>query len=118
MIRALAFAVLLNFSLQGNAEDVKPVKDAGPYVPAPQSVVSDMLRHADVGPTDRARMIVQGQVGAVRDLGGESALTPLPKQTPTRLIVLWTVLIGGVALLVAMALQLLKRLQSPGQASQ
>jgi hypothetical protein len=73
---------------------------------------------ADVSATDRARMIVQGQVGAVRELGGESALTPLPKQTPARLIVLWTVLIGGVALLVAMALALLKRLQSPGEAPQ
>ena len=52
MIRALAFAVLLNFSLHGNAEDLKPVKDAGPYVPSPQSVVADMLRHADVVSTD------------------------------------------------------------------
>jgi hypothetical protein len=52
MIRALAFAVFLNFSFQAGAEDVKPVKDAGPYVPSPQSVVSDMLRHADVGPAD------------------------------------------------------------------
>ena len=46
MIRALAFAVFLNLSFQASAEDVKPVKDAGPYVPSPQSVVSDMLRHA------------------------------------------------------------------------
>jgi len=28
------------------------MKDAGPYVPSPQSVVSDMLRYADVGPAD------------------------------------------------------------------
>jgi hypothetical protein len=34
------------------AADVQPVKDAGPYVPSPQSVVSDMLRYADVGPND------------------------------------------------------------------
>jgi hypothetical protein len=73
---------------------------------------------ADVSAGDRARMIVQGQVGAVRDLGGDLALTPLPKQTPTRLIVLWAVLIGGVALLVAMALALLKRLRSPEEAAQ
>ena len=52
MIRALAFAVFLNFSFQASAEDVKPVKDAGPYVPSPQSVVADMLRHAEVGPAD------------------------------------------------------------------
>jgi methyltransferase family protein len=51
MIRALALMVLLApFSVQ--AEDLNPVKDAGPYVPSPQSVVADMLRYADVGPTD------------------------------------------------------------------
>jgi hypothetical protein len=51
MIRALAFASCLVFS-SVQAEDVKPVKDAGPYVPSPQSVVADMLRHADVVSTD------------------------------------------------------------------
>jgi hypothetical protein len=51
MIRALALMVLLvPFPVQ--AEDLNPVKDAGPYVPSPQSVVADMLRYADVGPTD------------------------------------------------------------------
>jgi hypothetical protein len=51
MIRALALMVLLvPFSVQ--AEDLNPVKDAGPYVPSPQSVVADMLRYADVGPND------------------------------------------------------------------
>jgi len=35
-----------------HAQDLNPVKDAGPYVPSPQSVVSDMLRYADVGPQD------------------------------------------------------------------
>jgi hypothetical protein len=51
MIRALALAFLIS-SFCVNAEDVKPVKDAGPYVPSPQSVVADMLRHADVVSTD------------------------------------------------------------------
>ena len=58
MIRALAIAVLLNFSFHAKAEDVKPVKDAGPYVPSPQSVVADMLRHADV--TDKDFLIDLG----------------------------------------------------------
>jgi hypothetical protein len=35
-----------------HAADLQPIKDAGPYVPSPQSVVSDMLRYADVGPGD------------------------------------------------------------------
>ena len=34
------------------AQDVQPIKDAGPYVPSPQSVVSDMLRYADVSAQD------------------------------------------------------------------
>ena len=51
MIRALAVTALLSFSF-ANAADLQPTKDAGPYVPSPQSVVSDMLRYADVGPTD------------------------------------------------------------------
>jgi methyltransferase family protein len=34
------------------AQDVQPIKDAGPYVPSPQSVVSDMLRYADVSAED------------------------------------------------------------------
>ena len=35
-----------------SAADLQPIKDAGPYVPSPQSVVADMLRYADVGPSD------------------------------------------------------------------
>jgi len=51
MIRVLAFASLCLVSF-ANAADLEPVKNAGPYVPSPQSVVSDMLRYADVGPND------------------------------------------------------------------
>jgi hypothetical protein len=51
MMRALASAALIAFSSL-NAADLQPTKDAGPYVPSPQSVVSDMLRYADVGPKD------------------------------------------------------------------
>ena len=40
-----------------------------------------------------------------------TALRPLPRQTPVRLVVLWSVLIVGVGLLVAMALALLKRVR-------
>src|SRR2546421_3063607 len=50
MIRAFALMFLLITSV--NAADLQPTKDAGPYVPSPQSVVSDMLRYADVGPND------------------------------------------------------------------
>jgi hypothetical protein len=40
------------FGFHAAAADLTPVKNAGPYVPSPQSVVSDMLRYADVGPGD------------------------------------------------------------------
>jgi hypothetical protein len=49
MMRGLLPA-LLAFNVQ--AADLEPVKNAGPYVPSPQSVVSDMLRYADVNAKD------------------------------------------------------------------
>ena len=49
MIRAF---LLLSLVLPVNAADVEPVKNAGPYVPSPQSVVADMLRYADVNAKD------------------------------------------------------------------
>ena len=49
MMRLTAMLLTASTAL---AADVQPLKDAGPYVPSPQSVVSDMLRYADVGPND------------------------------------------------------------------
>jgi len=49
MMRAL-LPVLLAFNVQ--AADLEPVKNAGPYVPSPESVVADMLRYADVNAKD------------------------------------------------------------------
>ena len=40
------------FALNACAADLEPIKNAGPYVPSPQSVVSDMLRYADVNAKD------------------------------------------------------------------
>jgi hypothetical protein len=51
-LRALAFAALLAASAAAAAEDVTPTKNAGPYVPSPDSVVSSMLKEAGVGPND------------------------------------------------------------------
>jgi len=44
-------AVLAAAAALAHAKDKDPV-DAGPYVPSPQSVVSDMLKLAEVGPGD------------------------------------------------------------------
>jgi hypothetical protein len=45
-------AAMLFCATAACAADLQPVKDAGPYVPSPQSVVSDMLRYADVAASD------------------------------------------------------------------
>ncbi|MBM0104078.1 DUF3999 domain-containing protein [Steroidobacter sp. S1-65] len=68
---------------------------------------------ADVSAADRGRMIEPGYTGPVVNLGGATALKPLPKQTPVKVVVLWAVLVLGVALLVGMALSLLKRVRQP-----
>ena len=54
MSRRTLAALSLSFSLMSTvqAADLKPEKDAGPYVPSPQSVVADMLRYAHVGADD------------------------------------------------------------------
>ena len=52
MTRALICGLLLSFSSLAVSTDLQPVKDAGPYVPSPQSVVADMLRYAEVSAGD------------------------------------------------------------------
>jgi hypothetical protein len=90
----------------------------GPYVlafgsrraaAAPLQQCNSLL--SDVHGEDLDQLIGSGVVGTSRTLGGETALKPLPRQTPMRLIVLWGVLIVGVGLLAAMALALLKRVR-------
>jgi hypothetical protein len=67
----------------------------------------------DLGVKDRENLVAQANPpGPVRTLGGEEALQPVPEKTPVRQIVLWTVLIAGVGLLVAMAMSLLRRLKT------
>jgi hypothetical protein len=57
MTRVLLFA-LASLFFNVHAADVEPVKNAGPYVPSPQSVVADMLRYAEV--TDKDYLIDLG----------------------------------------------------------
>ncbi len=58
-------------------------------------------------------MVEVGYPGQILQLGGDEALKPVPKKTPLRVVVLWGVLVVGVALLVGMALSLLKRVRKP-----
>ena len=70
---------------------------------------------ADVSRDERAQMVGEGLRRARRVLGGDDgAASRCRRQTPLRLVVLWGVLIVGVALLVAMALSLLKRVRTTG----
>jgi len=69
---------------------------------------------ADVSAADREKMVEAGYAEAVFSLSGHEALQPLPKKTPVKVVVLWGVLVVGVALLVAMALSLLQRVRKPG----
>ena len=50
--RRLFLALLLAAASGARAADLEPSKNAGPYVPSPQSVVADMLKVAEVGPDD------------------------------------------------------------------
>lgn len=93
----------------------------GPYVLAYGSRRAELATPAscdgllaDVSAEERRRMIADAQLGAFQTLGGAAALKPPPKKTPARVIVLWSVLIAGVGLLVAMALSLLKRVRPTG----
>lgn len=79
--------------------------------PAPAQSCDRLL--ADVNSKDMADLVVQTVAMSPRSLGGEAALKPLPARTPTRLLVLWGVLIAGVGLLIAMAMSLFKRLNQP-----
>jgi hypothetical protein len=67
---------------------------------------------ADVAAEERRGMITDAYPGELKTLGGDAALKPLPKKTPTRVVVLWSVLVVGVGLLVAMAASLLKRVRT------
>src|SRR5467141_895349 len=49
---ALSGLFLLAAAATAFAADLEPSKDAGPYVPSPQSVVADMLKVAEVGADD------------------------------------------------------------------
>lgn len=71
----------------------------------------------DVSVQDRRAMIAEGYPGEFKTLGGEAAMKPAPLKTPIRVMVLWGVLIVGVGLLIAMALSLLKRVDSTGPAA-
>jgi hypothetical protein len=62
---------------------------------------------------ERAKLTQQVTPGSFEVLGGDAALQPAPRKTPTRLIVLWGSLVVGVGILIAMALSLLKRLRNP-----
>jgi hypothetical protein len=52
LLPALLLALPSAFAPEARAEDLRPSKNAGPYVPSPQSLVADMLKVAEIGPND------------------------------------------------------------------
>lgn len=66
---------------------------------------------------EQASLIGAAEVVAAPDaaFGGAEVLAPPPKPTPVRQIVLWIVLVLGTAVLVGMAVSLLRRMrEQPG----
>ncbi|HEY8539641.1 MAG TPA: DUF3999 family protein, partial [Steroidobacteraceae bacterium] len=94
---------------------------SGPYTlafgsrraePAPVRACNSLL--GGLSETEFAQNLDMAYLGPERSLGGDAALRPLPKKTPVRQVVLWSVLILGVGVLVAMALSLLRRINADG----
>jgi hypothetical protein len=92
---------------------------SGPYLlafgsrradPAPVRACNSLL--SGLSEAELEQNMGMAYLGADRALGGDAALRPLPKKTPVRQIVLWSVLILGVGVLVAMALSLLRRVNA------
>jgi hypothetical protein len=67
---------------------------------------------ADVSAEERRGLLTEAYSGELKSLGGAAALKPMPQRTPTRVVVLWAVLVVGVGLLIGMALSLLKRVRA------
>lgn len=74
---------------------------------APRRACADLLRQLPQAELDV--LIGAAVAGETRVLGGDAALQPAPEPLPTRRIVLWSLLVLGAALLIAMALSLLRR---------
>jgi Protein of unknown function (DUF3999) len=66
---------------------------------------------ANLSVKEAADLTAVAQAGRMRELGGELALKPRAKPTPTRLIVLWATLLGGAVAVALMAMSLLKRVR-------
>jgi hypothetical protein len=68
----------------------------------------------NLGEPERAAMTASLDAsGGEIELGGAEALTPAPKPTPLRLILLWGILVVGSAAVLGMALALLRQLRQP-----
>lgn len=99
---------LLRFVAQGNRPFT--VAYGSKQIDNPTARGCDQLL-GDMEPKKLRELIGDAALGTPHELGGEDAFRPLPKKTPVRLMVLWGVLIVGVAVLMAMALSLLKRVR-------
>ena len=89
----------------------------GPYtlaygaanVPQARTAVGGLLQR--LGDRDAGRFIATARIGAARTLGGPSNLDPAPPPLPWQQILLWGVLVLGVAALGIMAWRLWRQLR-------
>lgn len=96
----------LRFLAQGDAPFTLAY-GSGRAEAAPRRACADLLRQ--LPQAELAALIGAVVAGEPRVIGGAAALQPAPAPLPTRRIVLWSLLVLGAALLIAMALSLLRR---------
>ena len=68
---------------------------------------------ADLDDTHRAALTGSARLGGRSSLAGPDALRPLPPPVPWQRYLLWALLIGGVLLLLAMAIRLYRQMNAP-----
>ena len=96
----------LRFLAQGDAPFTLAY-GSGRAEAAPRRACADLLRQ--LPRTELDVLIGTAVAGEPRVRGGEAALRAAPEPLPMRRIVLWSLLVLGAALLIAMALSLLRR---------
>ena len=95
----------LRFLVQGSGNFLLAYGSARAEIPPAPGCAALLL---GLPPTELQAMIGTAQAGAVRELGGVAVLSPLPRPTPLRQILLWAVLVLAAAAVIWMALSLMR----------
>jgi len=68
---------------------------------------------ADLDEARREALTGRARLGERSSLAGPDALRPLPPPVPWQRYLLWTLLVGGVLVLLAMAVRLYRQMNAP-----